>query len=287
MRAEDVSVEVNAECEAAELFVARHAQMVKARAGAQPPLLFLWHGCAEAVLPEVLRKGFKTSFANMSFNVYGAGIYFATDARLSAFFVTRDVRSGAPLPPDASGRYSLVFAAVALGRTGVREALVGGNEAAKALMAADLKHPANRNPPIGCDSAAGSHLKEVVVYENALAHPLARVSFRLAAAEPLPDPYAQDLALGRHFLRSLCEVPRGGLGRIFAANGCATSLDAAEPEVEAGARLVMGWSAAARPPELSGAEMLERIAALEGRVAHLEDENARLRLRLRAAGGRD
>lgn len=285
--AADVRVEVVADtrCEVSGTFSARVRALRRTRCDAPDaplaPLLFLWHGCDARLSDELIRGGFKTSFANLTFNVYGAGIYFATDAKLSSYFVTRNVREGSPLPPDAEGRYSLIFAAVGLGRTGVREALIGGTEAAKAVMKADLKHPANRNPPLGCDSATGVHRKEVVVYENALALPVARVSFRLRT--PLPDPYSTDAAAtGRTYLRALGAVPRG-LGCFFDATGAPRALDGLPPDVDPDARLIMGWSAAARGAEPTVEELLERCAALELRVAALEGDNAALRRALAGA----
>lgn len=281
----DVHIEVNTNEDSGSLFATRYKLLRKSFcSGAEelPPLLFLWHGCASAILPEIMRSGFKTSFSNLTFNVYGAGIYFATDAKLSAFFVTRNVRESTLLPCDAEGRYSLIFSAVALGRTGVREALVGGNEAAKTRMKADLKHPANRNPPLGCDSATGTHLKEVIVYENALAFPMARVSFRLVGGTLIPDPYDADLSSGRLYLRPLTAVPRG-LGNICTLSGRAVALDGAEPSIDRNASLVMNWSSSGSEDPLSNEELLERAANLESRISVLERENAALRATIAAS----
>ncbi len=180
----DIDVTVNGQCAARDEFISRYRQMSAAchlRAQQQasqheqhaetaaeadsskpsntstsggssgrPSLIFLWHGCDGRILPEILQRGFKTSFANMTFNVFGVGIYFATDAKLSAYFLTHNVNEQAPRPPDPlTGRYTIVLACVLAGTVGVREALTGGNEAAKAKMKLDLKHPANRNAPVG------------------------------------------------------------------------------------------------------------------------------------------
>ncbi len=187
----DIDVTVNGQCAARDEFISRYRQMSAAchlcaqqqashheqhaqtaadadnskpsntstggsssTAAGRPSLIFLWHGCDRQILPEILQHGFKTSFANMTFNAFGVGIYFATDAKLSAYFLTRNVKEQAPRPPDPlTGRYTIVLACVLAGTVGVREALTGGNEAAKAKMKLDLKHPANRNAPVGCDSA--------------------------------------------------------------------------------------------------------------------------------------
>ena len=52
----------------------------------------------------------------MDFNVYGVGVYFAVDARLSAYFLMTDPRTGLPRPPDADGCYTIIMAAVVLGK---------------------------------------------------------------------------------------------------------------------------------------------------------------------------
>lgn len=72
----------------------------------------------------------------------------------------------------------------------------------------DLKHPANRNPPVGCDSATGSFLKELVVYEDTLSFPIAQVRFKLLPGADIPDPYKCD-AINRGYLRDLRQVSMG------------------------------------------------------------------------------
>ena len=283
---EDVQVSLNGSSEVADEFVARYRQMAQkcshGDSGHRPSLAFLWHGCAAAILPQILASGFKTSFANLSFNVYGAGIYFATDAKLSAFFLTRNVREQLPLPPDPqTGRYDILLSCVALGKVGVREALVAGNEAAKSKMKQDLKHPANRNPPLGCDSACGVYMKECVVYENTTAFPFARLSFRLRAGTEVPDPYALDLSTERTYLRPLPLQPRG-MWPLYTLAGALTTLDAPPIVVDTDAKLLLGWTPLADDSEVSAEHLMDKIATLELLVQELRCENRRLKAALAA-----
>ena len=50
---------------------------------------WLWNG--NDSIEENLSKGFDVRYASQEFNKYGVGVYFAADARLSAFF-ERDTR---------------------------------------------------------------------------------------------------------------------------------------------------------------------------------------------------
>jgi len=249
-----------------------------------PPLKCLWHGCDPGILDSVMHEGFKVSYANLSFNVFGAGIYFATDAKLSAYFVSNDVQMQLMREPDpVDGTYSLIFAVVMLGAVGVREALCGGTESEKQRMKGDLKHPANRNPPVGCDSATGTNLKELVVYENTQAFPLARVKFRLRCDATIPDPYSQD-AVNRNYLRSLLQLPTG-LGEFMhkkekCTRGAEVSsrvfLDMAPVSIRYKPKLIMNWT----PGDGQGPatdELLDKIAELENKVHILEQENLNLR----------
>ena len=91
------------------------------------------------MLSTVLTEGFKTSFSSLDFNVYCAGIYFAVDAKLSVFFLTRNPATLEPIAPDEDGCYTLVLSAVLLGKTGVREPLMGGTEKQKKGMENAIK----------------------------------------------------------------------------------------------------------------------------------------------------
>jgi hypothetical protein len=286
---DSVTVGLNVHCDPGlhRLFVAKNAQL-RARLGGCP-LRLLWHGCDPKILPSVLSEGFKVSYANLTFNVYGAGVYFATDARLSAYFVTHDVRGRKAIPPGPDGCYTLILAAVNLGVTGLREPLCGGSESEKVQMNADLKHPANRNPPVGCDSAAGPFMKETVVYDNTMAFPLAAVSFKLRSGAEIPDPYAADAA-ARAYLRPLSKVPSIAAANIraYAAgsqcggvvvqpDGTRVGIDAEPLRLRADAPLLMGWSTSNRGGSLSHSALLERIAELEQRCVALQSEVELLR----------
>jgi hypothetical protein len=57
---------------------------VDAEAGGPKHERWLWNG--NDSLEENLSRGFDLRYASQEFNKYGVGIYFAADARLSAFF---------------------------------------------------------------------------------------------------------------------------------------------------------------------------------------------------------
>ena len=205
-------------------------------------LRFLWHGCSPGTLGIILDEGFKTSFSSLDFNVYGAGIYFAIDAKLSVFFLTRNPVTLETIPPDADGCYTLVLAAVLLGKTGVREPLMGGSENQKKKMEGALKHPANRNPPVGCHSATGQRLKEAVIYENTNAFPAFTVKFRIKeGVPPYPNPYDEDDTTNHTYLRSLHDAPHGIVMRRK-LDGTLTELDTPHPDsLIENAPLLLGW----------------------------------------------
>jgi hypothetical protein len=223
----------------------------------------LWHGCGPSVLPLLLRQGFKASFSSLAFNVYGAGTYFATDARLSTFFLTTRPATKERIPPDGDGCYTLVLAAVLLGRCGMREPLLAGSERERVSMESALRHPANRNPPVGCHSASGLHLKEVVIYNDAAAFPAFCVRFRLGAGVlPLPNPYDEDLRLNYSYLRALPDS-LSNLLHWHALNGVRTPLDTRELLVDRSAPLVGGWTLKEHMADRAEVVLLqEKLAAL-------------------------
>jgi ankyrin repeat protein len=211
------SVEVNTACPDGLINVFLSAlDVFRAKHGRVPPTRFLWH-CS--TVPEiVLRSGLNGNFASMDLNVYGVGLYVATDAKLSGYYAR----------PDEHGVCTMLLVLTMLGKTGVREPLIGIEEesmddatlkASMAEMQVDLTQPQHRNPPIGCDSAIGPHAKEVVVYSSTAALPAFVVRYRLLNGE-LTNPYTADTAsrchgrsgelavgVGAEYLRSLQEVP--------------------------------------------------------------------------------
>jgi hypothetical protein len=215
------------------------------------------------VLPLLLRQGFKASFSSLAFNVYGAGTYFATDARLSTFFLTTRPATKERIPPNGEGCYTLVLAAVLLGRCGMREPLLAGSERERVSMESALRHPANRNPPVGCHSASGLHLKEVLIYNDAAAFPAFCVRFRLGAGVlPLPNPYDEDLRLNYSYLRALPDS-LSNLLHWHALNGVRTPLDTRELLVDRSAPLVGGWTLKEHMADRAEVVLLqEKLAAL-------------------------
>lgn len=288
---DSIEVILNKSCEISDLFISRFQQLCKSFSNSNnnssyPPLRFLWHGCDPSIIDTILNSGFKVSYSNLSFNVYGAGIYFATDAKLSTYFITNNVREKVQNKPDSiDGKYSILFSAVSLGTTGVRNPLIGGNEMKKARMKSDLKHPANRNPPVGCNSATGIFLKELVVYEDLMAFPLAKIKFKLKSNVIVPDPYDLDYKLDRKYLKDLKDVSIGlGKFNIIPLNKNDTniekSFDDTELSIIKDAKLIMNWSPENRNGDATMEELIEKIYHLENKVFELEHENNMLKKQL-------
>ena len=211
------SVEVNTACPDGLINVFRSAlDVFRSKHGCVPPTRFMWHS---STVPEiVMQSGLNPNFAAMDLNVYGVGLYVATDAKLSGYYAR----------PDEHGVCTMLLVLTMLGKTGVREPLIGVEEESldgatlkesMAKMQVDLTQPQHRNPPIGCDSATGPHGKEVVVYSSTAALPALTVRYKLLNHE-LSNPYTADTASRRHgrhgelavgvggeYLRSLREVP--------------------------------------------------------------------------------
>lgn len=206
---------VGVEHNAASDVLGRHLQAdllrwSEAHYNQSPSLRFLWH--ASAVPDVILNQGVNNNFSSMSMNVYGVGVYFATDAKLAAAYST----------PNEEGVYTILSALTMLGNVGVKEPLIlcetettdtAELAASMKLLGVDLTQPQHRNPPIGCDSTTGPHHKEVVIYSNSSALPLFAVKYKVCRPELLNNPYHAD-TLSREnstcslqYLRPLDQVP--------------------------------------------------------------------------------
>ena len=126
-----------------------------------------------------LARGFNTAYVSLENNVYGVGIYFSPDVRLSNFFI-RSTRG-------ASGDKKIILAKVICGSIGERDAISHRWPAHKRQAA--LRDPVNRTAPAGHTSATGRNHTEVVVYGNYYAYPAYVVTYKLS--QVLPDPYQQ------------------------------------------------------------------------------------------------
>lgn len=209
---------------------------------------------------------------------YGVGLYFAVDPRLAAYFLTVDPETGRARRPDDDGNFTLILAAVVLGRVGAREALLGGSESQRHHMASDLRHPANRNPPVDCHSATGPMMKEIIVYDNAQAFPAFTVSFRLKAhGPPLPDPYIRDENTNHGYLRSLPQAQVGFVPRML-PTGVRSHVDSVVPQADHQAKLLFDWTAASGHGAIE-----EQTARLEVELELARGEVAELTRRLQAA----
>lgn len=170
-------------------FQAEIQRMERAHGEETPATRFLWHASS---CPDVVQaQGANNNFSSMDMNVYGVGIYFATDAKLSAAYSL----------PNNEGVYSLLLVLTILGTTGVREPLIAEQEESLSYeelkksmdsLGVNLKQPQHRNPPIGCDSSTGPHYKEVVITNSAATFPVFEVKYRVLNAALLPNPYQCD-----------------------------------------------------------------------------------------------
>ena len=162
---------------------------------------WLWNG--NDSIAENIKKGFDTRYASREFNKYGVGIYFAADARLSAYF-ERDTR-------DAAGEKKLLLARVALGRMAERPAVpgyalpVGG----VARVNPELLKPEWSLPPLGAQSATSRQRIEAIVYENHQAFPHYLVTY---TAGSRPNPYGGVLDPP---LRKIDDAPDGKAVRVW------------------------------------------------------------------------
>eukprot|EP01046_Picozoa_sp_COSAG06_P000891 COSAG06_NODE_26_length_32102_cov_250.952911_6_plen_384_part_00 len=165
---------------------------------------WLWNG--NDSIAENISKGFDLRYASQEFNKYGVGIYFAADARLSAFF-ERSTR-------NAHGEKTIILARVALGIMAERLAVPGqarctgpgcgqnwpfgydqcpscGTSRADYPPAhPELQRPEWKLPPPGAQSATSRHRIEAIVYENHQAFPQYLVTY---TAGPRPSPYGGQL----------------------------------------------------------------------------------------------
>lgn len=142
---------------------------------------WLWHGTD--ALESVLEGGFNSqAYASLSFNAYGAGNYFAPDAKLSDYFI-RGSRGKA-------GEKKLILARVACGNIVEKEHLDRVARKTKKSMVDLLRQPENRKAPDGADSVTGAGKQtEVIIYRDTQAYAAYVVTYELQSE--LPDPYNQ------------------------------------------------------------------------------------------------
>ena len=137
-----------------------------------------------------MSQGLNQNFSSMDFNVYGSGLYMATDAKLSAKYCT----------PDDNGVCRMLLVLNLIGKCGVREPLVcveveseEEHDLKRSMdaMGICLTQPQHRNPPLGCQSSTGPNHKEVVIYNSAQTLPSFLVEFKVLN-EKMPNPYSED-----------------------------------------------------------------------------------------------
>jgi hypothetical protein len=218
------SVEPNTSCPSGLIGVFRSAlDVFKAKhGGRQSATRFLWH--SSSVPQTVMEAGLNGNYASMDLNVYGVGLYMATDAKLSAHYAA----------PDEDGVCTMLLVLTMLGRTGVREPLIGVEEESldesilkesMAEMGINLTQPQHRNPPVGCDSATGPHEKEVVAYSSAATLPAFVVRFKMLNKK-MPNPYSADTASRGGAAAATARAAGRWLGKTSKGSGAALKLAA-------------------------------------------------------------
>merc|ERR1719446_375537 len=99
----------------------------------------------------------------MTYNVYGAGLYFAPDPRLAHYFVEEN--------RGKVGQVSkLMLVRVAAGKTGEKKEL-GWSGTSTTAWLQTLSKAENRQPPDGFDSATSTSHTEVITFQDNTAYP--------------------------------------------------------------------------------------------------------------------
>lgn len=129
---------------------------------------WLWHATTEAVVSEILETGWNNAFASMKRNWYGAGSYFAPDARLAHFF--------SPNHRNEMGVKKLILARAVTGRSCSKHQ-VCTSLCSEGQWKDALTSPKNRFAPPGFHSVTNFPVMkygantEVIIYENTRVYP--------------------------------------------------------------------------------------------------------------------
>ena len=154
---------------------------------------YLWHG-SDSVDAEAT-NGFDIAHANLDFNMYGAGVYFASDPRLSHYFI-RENRNR----PHA--RCKQILARVVVGWCATKAPVKSHvpncwnkrvncwNQKCRNLRAEELKKPEHRKAPGEHHSCSSKHSTEVIVYKDYHAYPAYLFEYQCASLAKF-DPYSE------------------------------------------------------------------------------------------------
>ena len=182
--------------------------------------MWLWHGTD--ALSDVMETGFNAfAYANLDFNAYGMGNYFAPDAKLSDFFIRAQRGAG------GGEEKKLILARVACGTIAEKQSLVSMPGDMQAL----LKLSEHRKAPSGAHSTTGrANGTEIIVYSDTQAYPAYVVTYQLPAGGALPNPYVKQRTdpsyLRRHDDRLVKRWELGGGRRKLTGGGGESKNDA-------------------------------------------------------------
>eukprot|EP00438_Fugacium_kawagutii_P029045 Skav222298 [mRNA] locus=scaffold3734:186826:189354:+ [translate_table: standard] len=111
---------------------------------------------------KVMKEGFKMAYSNMTFNAYGAGLYFAQDLRLPDYFS----------PKSDAGVKQVLLCCVAAGRSHLKKRIfpfVPGDRLSgrsENEWQSELRKPKHRQAPGGYDSCIAQSREALIVYRE-------------------------------------------------------------------------------------------------------------------------
>eukprot|EP00438_Fugacium_kawagutii_P002243 Skav227459 [mRNA] locus=scaffold2491:242048:242779:+ [translate_table: standard] len=111
---------------------------------------------------KVMKEGFKIAYSNLTFNAYGAGIYFAQDLRLPDHFS----------PASDAGVKQVLLCCVAAGKSCLKERIfpfVPGDRLSgrpEEEWQSKLRKPEHRQAPDGYDSCIAESREALIVYRE-------------------------------------------------------------------------------------------------------------------------
>ena len=124
--------------------------------------MYLWHGADADVAEKATKEGFATTRTNLEFNVYGVGLYFGVDPRLSHHFIAEahnqpHVRSRLILARVVVAHCAPRGSAPAHVRSCMAKTQTCTSRRCLATRTAELRKLENRSAPAGSNSCISCH----------------------------------------------------------------------------------------------------------------------------------